>query len=401
MIKAGQPIRPTLMTDHIAVDLNGDYWYFAEGTDGKVSWTKIGNAKENPEAVKVDAEGNVTVTYNGIKYLETVTEKDADGVDVLYYIMPHFNKDGSPNGFIKAGSDGTVTAIDAPATQKLVENTAGTDFILDDPENTVTPADQNAGVIQAPEGNVTIWMYDQNGSMFDRVQGAAVPEQENDDIDILAKDTVTIYSHSSGAIGTAKDPLEIKDKLIQKNLDDDEIIQTETHVYVPDGDLYIDKNVVVDNVIWDVATGNGSVIFADKPEDPEELAHPEDLDPEYTLTVINGGTALINTNKNREKTEAGDFIYTDNEEADRAGAVLIRELTIEGSKMDEVTGEKTVSNAQFDAGSAESGKGKIRIDKVTVGTSQPVYTADGKKQLLEEGQPEGIWEAVSGDSVVI
>ena len=208
-ILEGQPIRPQLRTDHIAVDLNGTYWYYEDDGEGNYFWDDVNSENGAIEywyyernadgSYKLDTNGNkirktlaagsdapagsdkeVTVTYNGRKYFESDHRANDDGDIITYYQMPIFKADGTPNGLIEAGSDGTVTSVDAEFTQKLQDDDDGTHFM-----------DQ---LISAPEGNVTIRLKDAKGSIPDGDTPAGKP----DDIDMLAGGKLTIYSDKIG-----------------------------------------------------------------------------------------------------------------------------------------------------------------------------------------------------------
>nr|MCR4682955.1 hypothetical protein [Clostridiales bacterium] len=394
MIRKDQPIRPQLMTDHIAVDLNGDYWYFAEDMEtGRLDWDKIGseastsNVTVTTKKTEITLDGTNTVTvgagettvkYGGRIYLQTMHGIDENGVNVLYYIMPVFTG-SNLNGYIKAGSDGTIDSISAKATQKVLEDQSGTNFETE--------------TISAGE-DVTIRLEDENGSILD----GDTPHGKPDDNDIHAGGTITIIADSEGSIGTVDDPVEVQgETLIEDDDGSDDgnnVISTDTFFFVDKGDMIIDKNVIVDHAEWEIGTHDGSIIFAD----PDHLEEPQ-----YTLTVINGGTAFIQTNKNLD--EHGN--YSPNTEAENPGNILIKELTIEGRGTFEieeegsVTEKEVISNAFFDAGSAADGTGgNILIGAVTVGTDNAVDTAGGAP-LIGPGLPEGEWTAVAGGSITI
>ena len=419
-----QVIRPQVLTDHIAVDLNGTYWYYEDDGEGHYNWDEVTSTNGAIEywyyernadgSYKLDTNGNkirktlaagsdapagsdkeVTVTYNGRKYFESDHRANDDGDIITYYQMPIFKAGGTPNGLIEAGSDGTVTSVDAEFTQRLAKDkNAGTDFMT---ELISAPS------VEEGKGNVIIRLKDLNGSILDGDTAGGITK---DDTDIKAGGKLTIYSNSTGKIGTDEDPIEMEfgtyeqNQLDQEGVDSDtEVISTETHMYVENGNMTVDKNIIVDKVIWDVATKDGSIVFAES-ADAEE--------PQYTLTVVNGGDAELRTNKqlttvkDEETEEITDYIYTDNPDAAGAGEIRIKELLVEGSRTEPDTGETIVSTAHFEAGSAASGtgKGNIEIGKVTVGTDEGFTWND--TEFVPAGTPaEGVWEADAVGSIII
>ena len=296
-----------------------------------------------------EASGRGGYFCKKIHYLEITLEDDENDPDnpekVLYYRFPIFN--GTAYTYVKAGSDGSLRLdpdkqseeeVEKAITMRVFTDTKGTDF--------------NIGLVSAANGDITIMMTDPNGSILD---GDGTP----DDMDIYAPDgTVLIISESTGKVGEEDNPLEIAAKLLEtRNFEtevDEEVVETETHLYVEEGDLIIDKNVLVDGVIWDIKTKDGSIIFADS-SDAEK--------GDYDLTVINGGTAEIATNK----LELKKGVYIDNDSAASEGRVVIDEIAVTGaadgtvSKLfidaegDVITANETYTNAFAEITSREGG----------------------------------------------
>ena len=127
------------------------------------------------------------------------------------------------------------------------------------------------------DGNVSIRLKDEHGSLLDG--------DKDGSLDIRAGGTVTIFSQSSGSIGTEKNPLEIiADKLILKDLDGHDAIRTNVWMENEEGDIHLTDHVVVDGVTWGLEARNGSVIFGDEISSDKLNS---------SLIVINGGDARI------------------------------------------------------------------------------------------------------------
>ncbi|MBQ4596421.1 MAG: hypothetical protein IJB14_05560 [Firmicutes bacterium] len=379
-ILQGQQIMRELRTDHIATDLNGTYWYVQLDKNGDYSWDDI-----DPSDVHLNSDGTgyIDYTFNGnkIHYLEITLEDDENDSDnpekVLYYRFPIFN--GTAYTYVKAGSDGSLrldpnkqnqAEVEKAITMRVFTDTKGTDF--------------NIGLVSAANGDVTIIMTDPNGSVLD---GDGKP----DNTDIYAPEgTVLIISDSAGQIGEDENPLEIEAEVLDiRNFDGEEIVETETHLYVEEGDLLIKNDITVDAVVWDIKTYDGSVIFADTADAEEGI---------YDLTVINGGTAEIATNK----VQNADKSWSDNASAESPGKVLIDELTVQGAAdgtastlIIDAEGDVATANETFTYAYAEitSRKGSFTALDLAVAGSCVAITAGEDCEVNEvtvEGAADGI-----------
>ena len=247
-----------------------------------------------------------------------------------------YDKDGNPV-YVKAGSDGSVVMVGAPATQKISTVESGTDYTVKN--------------ITAGE-NVEIRVNDPNGSLFNGNDDPQAPC-------VVAKEKATIISAGGkGSIGTEDKPLNIQAKEVEfLNQDMEQVIVKDTYVYIDQGDTSLDGNIVVDGVIWKLETADGSVTAADK-----------------TLTVKNGGTASILTNKEPTATSSGNvklktITVTGKDstlQVQAPGAVKTEALTVtDGGTVDidagtiHVTGNETVTGGSTVTKTAE---GNITVD---------------------------------------
>lgn len=256
--------------------------------------------------------------------------------EITFMEFATYDKDGNP-AYVKAGSDGSVVMVDAPATQKISTVESGTDYTVKN--------------ITAGE-NVEIRVNDPNGSLFNGNDDPQAPC-------VVAKEKATIISAGgAGSIGTEDKPLNIQAKEVEfLNQDMEQVIVKDTYVYIDQGDTSLDGNIVVDGVIWKLETADGSVTAADK-----------------TLTVKNGGTASILTNKEPTATSSGNvelktITVTGKDstlQVQAPGAVKTEALTVtDGGTVDidagtiHVTGNETVTGGSTVTKTAE---GNITVD---------------------------------------
>ena len=361
----GQEIRLELRTDHIATDMLGNYYYrAADGDDWQKITAEIGTVNMH------NGLGTITIGKGNAEkvYLNAYYGVNEEGQETLYYEMP-----GSGDATVRAGSDGTVIIMsekpEDDLTQMLVKDEKGTDF--------------NVSLIKAAD-DVVIRLADDLGSILDGDSG-------KDDTDIEVGGTVTIISGSTGTIGTDEDPLDANADILimtdDETVPDVNHIDTETHLYFEDG-VKIDKNVIVDGVTWDIATREGSVVFADTIDAAEA---------KYTLSVINGGTASISTNKllDKQVDENGDpvYIYTDNPDAQKEGNVLIKNVTVvDGSTLNVAAGtNSTICEIRaIDSTVSISAKEDNVFDNAILKRSALTLAAEnGRLGMRMDQQPDG------------
>lgn len=341
-VRNGQNITLERLTDHIAHDINkisntgnwrynGTFYYSADGENG---WTAI------PEGNVQVKNGVITVSYFDSKAQRNVELRIYKGQDsqkeITFMEFATYDKDGNPV-YVKAGSDGSVVMVGAPATQKISTVESGTDYTVKN--------------ITAGE-NVEIRVNDPNGSLFNGNDDPQAPC-------VVAKEKATIISAGgAGSIGTEDKPLNIQAKEVEfLNQDMEQVIVKDTYVYIDQGDTSLDGNIVVDGVIWKLETADGSVTAADK-----------------TLTVKNGGTASILTNKEPTATSSGNvelktITVTGKDstlQVQAPGAVKTEALTVtDGGTVDidagtiHVTGNETVTGGSTVTKTAE---GNITVD---------------------------------------
>lgn len=340
----GQNITLERLTDHIAHDINnisttGNWRYdgtFYYSEDGESNWTAI------PEKNIQVKDGVITVSYFDSKAQRNVELRIYKGPaqddlkEITFMEFATYDKDGNPV-YVKAGSDGSVVMVGAPATQKISTVESGTDYTVKN--------------IIAGE-NVEIRVNDPNGSLFNGNDDPQAPC-------VVAKEKAIIISAGgAGSIGTEDKPLNIQAKEVEfLNQDMEQVIVKDTYVYIDQGDTSLDGNIVVDGVIWKLETADGSVTAADK-----------------TLTVKNGGTASILTNKEPTATSSGNvelktITVTGKDstlQVQAPGAVKTEALTVtDGGTVDidagtiHVTGNETVTGGSTVTKTAE---GNITVD---------------------------------------
>ena len=343
-VRSGQNITLERLTNHIAHDINnisttgnwrydGTFYYSADGENG---WTAI------PEGDVQVKNGVITVSYFDSKAQRNVELRIYKGSaqddlkEITFMEFATYDKDGNPV-YVKAGSDGSVVMVGEPATQKISTVESGTDYTVKN--------------ITAGE-NVEIRVNDPNGSLFNGNDDPQAPC-------VVAKEKATIISAGgAGSIGTEDKPLNIQAKEVEfLNQDMEQVIVKDTYVYIDQGDTSLDGNIVVDGVIWKLETADGSVTAADK-----------------TLTVKNGGTASILTNKEPTATSSGNvelktITVTGKDstlQVQAPGAVKTEALTVtDGGTVDidagtiHVTGNETVTGGSTVTKTAE---GNITVD---------------------------------------
>ena len=340
----GQNITLERLTDHIAHDINtisntgnwrydGTFYYSENGEDG---WKPIFKDK-----IQVNKDGVITVFYYDSKAQRNVELRIYKGPaqddlkEITFMEFATYDKDGNP-AYVKAGSDGSVVMVDAPATQKIPTVESGTDY---------TVKNITAGK------NVEIRVNDPNGSLFNGNDDPKAPC-------VIAKEKATIISAGGkGSIGTEDKPLNIQAKEVEfLNQDMEQVIVKDTYVYIDQGDTSLDGNIVVDGVTWKLETADGSVTAADK-----------------TLTVLNGGKASIRTNR-KTATSPGNvelktITVTDpgsTLQVQAPGTVKTEALTVtNGGTVDidagtiHVTGNETVTGGST---VTKKAKGNITVD---------------------------------------
>ena len=330
-ILGGQEIMLERLTDHIAHDINkisstGDWRYngtFYYSVDGETNWTAI--EKKNISV----SNGVITVKYydsNAQKNVEIRIYKKADPdfvsrsrstSDITYIEFPTFDKNGNAS-YVVAGSDGSVAMLGAPATQKIETAEDGTDYEV---------MDITAGQ------DVEVRVNDPKGSLLN---GKSDPHASN----VIAGGKATVIAAGgAGSIGTQSKPLNIEAEQIEfLNQDGEQVIAKDTYVYVDEGDTSLDGDIIVDGVIWELKTADGSVTASDK-----------------NLIVKNGGTATIMTNVAEGAISAGNVALKtitvekslENKQStltmDVAGDVAAGKLTVAGSSLVDIDADGTVS----------------------------------------------------------
>ncbi len=305
------------LTDVIAKDFTGKYYYNTSGNNwvpadyeelsGQVDYSSYKDGRIIQER-KYRLVGKVS--YGGTVYL-TISE---DG-DEIYYELNQLN--------LVTGSDGSVfsTDPDAQFSQTLKANEQ--DEVL-----------YHMGYVETKgEGKqIIINMENRKGTLRDgdELLGQLDPDvYTEDDMDIRTNNgDVIIYSHSSGSIGTADDPLEISTgtgELIFLNLEGEKVLSTDTYISSEE-DITLDPDIVVDNVTLDVDSGkniygteldaiNGGVIDLDAGDDirfkrisSSDGSGTIDLDAKGVVGRLlpDGSDAVIFINETNTSTVAPD-----------------------------------------------------------------------------------------------
>ena len=214
-LKKGQNVTLERLTDVVAKDVQERYWYF-NGTN----WN---------QATTVTNGTQTLIQYGGETYL---TIETIDGV--LYYTLP--------NG-IRVGSDGSVVLPGKSSSTQMLTEVSGMTYPL--------------GTLAGRE--VIVTMPDQAGSLVDgRTDAQTAPN-------IAADEDVTLVTASTGSIGTQEKPLDIVagGDIIFKNLLGGTELNTDAFIEVSDGDIVIEPDTVVRDVLLSVDAKNGSIKLTD------------------------------------------------------------------------------------------------------------------------------------------
>ena len=252
-------------------------------------------------------------------------QNNAEGELTTYFRFPKFS--GNEVGYITAGSDGTVVLEGVQSSQSIVTAQDGTSYEV-------------MGISAAQ--NVQIRVNDPNGSLLNGNSDAEAPN-------VTAGEKATVIAAGgAGSIGTQTKPLNIEAKqVVFLNADGEQVIEKDTYIYIDQGDTSLDGDIIVDGVIWELKTADGSVTASDK-----------------NLIVRNGGIATIKTNVAENAASAGNVaLKTITVEKslngkqtsltmDVAGDVLTGMLTVaEGSKADiEADGMVSVNTTETESG---------------------------------------------------
>ena len=334
-LKSGVQVQLERLTDDIATDAQGRFWYL-----NGANWV---------EATVTTADGVTSVSYGGTTYLTIETVND-----VLYYTLV---LDG-----LRVGSDGSVEVVGASnQTQKIVE-TKGTQYPL--------------GVITGE--NVTITMTDGEGSLLDgREPGETRPNIEADG-------NVTFVSSSSGSIGTEEDPLVIVagGEVIFENLVGGGQLETDTFIHAEEGDIVIQPGTVVVDVLLEVTAEAGSIALTDVTVISEDDGDQNDgvlrLDAAKDIIQLDpvGGEGALSGIK-----LVGDAISKAYTDIDAGGSVTLDQILSENGEADiDAAGAIDIQLVDTERDSLtdlDSSEGDIHTDAIEADGSEVIYNAAG------------------------
>ena len=268
----------------------------------------------------------VLATYSGgeVKYGGDVKLTITTVGGVTYHTLP--------NG-IKLGSDGSISLPDTiEETAKKTQITAGTDYLI--------------GYIEA--GSVVIRMENRQGSLLD---------DDTDDLDIYATGNVVFMTESSGSIGTPSNLLEIEAaNVYYYNLAGEDIVSTDTYIYVPEGDIILG---------WTVLTVKGCTLL---------------------IEVPNGslfGNDLYVTDASTVTIDAFGNIEFDNVTVD------------ENSLLNMIAGESIIINVKLDVDDST-----LDFNAASGGISMPLFYSDNSTATFDAGSDVDIGGFTANGSTV-
>ena len=345
-IKAGEEVYLERLTDQIAKDLAGNYYYSENGESGwiKAEFTQRTGGKTYHYAGQ-DHEHQLkgTVSVGGTVYLTISEAVDTNetsatyGQTILYYELDQKE--------ILVGSDGSVTLLGENSLTVKLEPNAEVEYLF----GYVSAGEDLDGTDPANKKSVTIQLSNEKGSLVD---GDTVTGHEDDtDIRTNGGDVIILVPKSAaGTIGTALDALEI-------NMNGGALV---IRSYVP-GQEPVDE-IVMDTFInskEDVTLKPTVVDGAEFHVDTEGSITGE------TLDVVNGGTADLDADGSISMgdvtADGGSTVDFDAGENASTGDL---ELT-DGSEMDITAG-----------GSAGTGDVSVSDSRLTIDAEGPVETGD-------------------------
>ena len=213
-LKTGVQVQLERLTDVIATDAQGRFWYF-NGSE----WLEADAATEN---------GVTSVSYNGTTLPD---HRDRE-------------RHSSTSRSRRTTCASAPTAASRSSTPRATQrSTVGMEYQL--------------GVITGE--NVVITMPDPAGSLLDGRE----PDETRPNIE--AEGNVTFETSSSGSIGTDDDPLDIEagGEVIFENFVGGGRLETDTYIKSEEGDIVIQPGTVVVDVLLEVTAEKGSIDLTD------------------------------------------------------------------------------------------------------------------------------------------
>ncbi|MEE0756887.1 hypothetical protein [Allofournierella sp.] len=375
-IKAGEEVYLERLTDQIAKDLAGNYYY---SENGESRWVKADFTQQTGSKVYnyagEDHEHQLkgTVSVGGTVYLTISEAVDANetsatyGQTILYYELDQKE--------ILVGSDGSVTLLGENSRTLKLEPNAEVEYLF----GYVSAGEDLDGADPANKKNVTIQLSNEKGSLVD---GDTVTGHE-DDTDIRTNGgnvIILVPKSAAGTIGTALDALEID--MNGGAL----VIQSYTEGQQPVDEIVVDTFIsssedvtlqptVVDGAEFHVDT-TGSITGE-------------------TLDVVNGGTADLNAGGS---ISMGDITADGGStvDFDAEGSVETGDITADGGSTVDFDAEGSVETGDITAGDGST----VDIDADEDYTGGDLELTDGSEMDVTAGGSASIPTATVDDSTL-
>jgi hypothetical protein len=332
-----------LLTDSVAVDAAGRYWYKnGDNWVAATAGTPVVSFEDDDDEDTVADDIRVTtvvIRYNGEIEL-TITVKEYLNATTPYTVTYHT----LPDGFV-LGSDGSIQLpADIGETATRTQVTAETNYLVGD-----------------IEGNPVIITMESSY--------AGLRDDDTGEIDIRSAGDVRIRSASGGSIGTADNPLEIAAASLSfENLAGEDRLETSAYIDIAEGDVVLQNGQSVTvgggaTVVVNVLSGSmsGSDLYVTEAADVTLTAlnnivldHIE-VNTLGDLTMNAGGGITVNE---RLSSDHGSFDFIS------GGGIAIAEMDIRGGSDGSLTAD-----------------GVIDVPDVAVAGSTVVMTAGGNIEL--------------------
>ncbi len=384
-IRAGQAVYLERLTNQIAKDLAGNYYYSADGESG---WVPAAYTAENTSKTYnyggKDHTHRVTgsVRYGGTLCLtisEAVDTNEASatfGQTILYYELNQQE--------ILVGSDGSVTLLGEKSLTLKLEPDAEVQYLL----GYVSAGEALEATRPEDKKNVTIQLSNKGGSLVDGDTAMGLTDATN--IRTNGGDMIVLVPEGAqGTVGTGLDALEMEldgGRLVFRTYGQIATVDTltvDTYIH-SDGDFVLNPTVV-DGVILQV-TATGSI--TGNTTDPENG---------FTLQVIHGGTASLTADGNI--TLLGDVIASD------ASRIILESVTGDYLGDDiRLTGgsDMTVTaGANAATGNITSTGSTLTIEAGQNYTGRDLRLTEGARMELVTGEDAAIHTALVSESALI
>ena len=395
-IKAGEEVYLERLTDQIAKDLAGNYYY---SENGESRWVKAdftqqtGGKTYNYAGQDHEHQLKGTVSVGGTVYLTISEAVDTNetsatyGQTILYYELDQKE--------ILVGSDGSVTLLGENSLTVKLEPNAEVEYLF----GYVSAGEDLDGTDPANKKSVTIQLSNEQGSLVD---GDTVTGHEDDtDIRTNGGDVIILVPKSAaGTIGTALDALEIDmnggalvirsyvpgqepvDEIVMDTFINSKEDVTLKPTVVDGAEFHVDTEGSITGETLDVVNGgtadldaDGSISMGDITADGGSTV---DFDAEGSVEtgdITAGGGSTVDIDAGEDYT-GGDLELTDGSEMDinAGGSASIPTATVDDSTLTAQTGD----DFRFERITGVSGDGK--------NTNVTIYAKGVVGRLLPDGK---------------